>query len=527
MTYRSEKYKYLFLTFICLWSLNSLGQSFLELQKYVDEADLLAVDKAITKIQEADKLMQVANIYFNEAIELQSNDKLNEKTLKTKITKAKDKALSMQIQADKMYSIAYQTLYEICQRNLQTLDTIKSGDYDGYVKTAENMINNAYANRKEASGINNPYEKATLLNDAAGMENAAIENMIFVFKAQSGVTTILNRSDQVSEEDFKYQLEVPYTHKIVQVSENLAIDQSTVKKYEDYVTNESIPNPIMVTREGVVGLSEVTIDQARTLLLENPTGNIYANYGDYGIAQPELSETNSKISSETKEFTESDLRGVSYKDDNRELISAIEKSNQSREAFDISTITQYTGIRFMVQLAASRIPLTRSQVWAIYPGNATIEIVYEDSWYKYRLTGFRLFSEADRVADESGVEDVWVLAKYNGNSISVTEARERTRVMEADVNRQGRQIIENEIDYYIQIMVSQVRLSEGEMKSLHGYSDKCREIIEEGWFKYQVYAGTDYKMALSLRNEIDGEAFIVAYKAGSKRNIIQAPIQKK
>jgi hypothetical protein len=94
--------------------------------------------------------------------------------------------------------------------------------------------------------------------------------------------------------------------------------------------------------------------------------------------------------------------------------------------------------------------------------------------------------------------------------------------MEADVKRQGRKIIENEADFYVQVMASRVRISEDEMNFICGNSTNCREIIEESWFKYQVFSGTNYQEALSLKNKIPGKAFIVAYKGGMKQNLYKA-----
>lgn len=518
---------YSLLTILCLWNYNAEGQSLNDLQNYVTDKDKSAVSKSIDKIKQADELTREANEYYNEALELQSNYELDEKTLQKQLDKAEGKALSTQMQADKIYSSAYQSLYELSVKNLEASSTISYGDPEIYIKTAEEMMENASLKRKEALGTDNPYEQAAMLNDAAGMENTAIENMIFAFKAQSGEAIVPTVDDQVAEEyteyqepEYSYTEETSYQEEITQVNENLAVNQTVVKKYDDYVSDESIPDPIMVSGAGVVGVSEVSVDEARKVLHRSVSGDIYATYSEPEAVEPEPQD--SMIYPETQEYVEPAQEEYYPEEQYTEYSPPVTESVQTREAYDISAVTQSTGVRFMVQLAASRIPITRPQMKAIYKGSMTIEVVREDDWYKYRITGFRLFSEANRVAKQSGVRSAWVLAANDGNPVNLVEAREMSRVLEADVKRRGKGAIENGNDFYVQVMASKVRISENEMQSICGYSGNCREIIEESWFKYQVFAGTDYQAALSLKSQIPGKSFIVAYKDGAKYNLYKA-----
>ena len=514
---------------LCFWTLTVQGQDLIDLQNYVVEKDKSAVNKAIDKIKEADELTREANDYYNEALELQSNYELDEKTLQKELNKAESKALSAQMDADKIYSSAYQSLYDISVRNLEASSTISYGDPDIYIKTAEEMMENASSKRKEAMNTDNPYEQAAMLNDAAGMENTAIENMIFAFKAQSGEAIVTSQEDQAAEEysdyqetEYSYTQDESYSEDINQISENLAVDQSVVKKYDNYVSDPSIPDPILVTSAGVVGVSEVTVDEARRVLHRSVTGDIYATYSDEESSEPETQDS-IVPSPDIEEYVETTTEEEYYPEEQyNEYSPPVTESVQAREAYDISAVKQSTGVRFMVQLAASRIPITRAQMRAIYKGDLPIEVFKEDDWYKYRITGFRLFSEANQVAVQSGVRSAWVVASNNGNPVSLVEAREMTRVLEADVKRRGKGAIENGNDFYIQVMASKVRISEDEMQSICGYSGNCREIIEESWFKYQIFSGTDYQATLELKNKIPGKSFIVAYKSGAKQNLYKA-----
>jgi len=105
--------KYCLLILLCILAIKSSGQEISELNNYILGKDKNAVDKALEKIKEAGELTQEANNYYNEALELQSDYELDEKTLQKKIAKAENNALSAQMQADKIYSGAYQSLRQI------------------------------------------------------------------------------------------------------------------------------------------------------------------------------------------------------------------------------------------------------------------------------------------------------------------------------------------------------------------------------------------------------------------------------
>ena len=198
----------------------------------------------------------------------------------------------------------------------------------------------------------------------------------------------------------------------------------------------------------------------------------------------------------------------------------------TRKTTGISSISGPAGVRFAVQIAASRVPLTRAQLWAIFPGNFTVEVVPEGKWFKYRITGFNLFSDAERVANELSIGDAWVLATRNGEVINLVTAREATRDMESDLPGNAYSGKEARIDYYVQLAASRVRIPQEEIT---GYclTDKYREIIEQGWFKYQIYAGESYNDAVKLRSSLHCRSFIVGYRGGQRINYQPYIIQER
>jgi hypothetical protein len=518
------------------------------------------IDNALKDISEAGHLTQEANNYYNDALALQSNNELDEKTLQKKLAKTEDKAVALQLKADKLYAQAYKSLYELCLNSLKA-STVSYGETGSYEASAADMVSNAAAKRKEASDTKDPYKKAELLNDAAGLDAAAIENLIFALQVQNGITPKSAIQPEETEEPAVQPSNTVPEKKYAQPgrtqgslssgaverkSENLSVNQGIIEKYNDYVNDTSIPEPITINRSGVSGVRYVSMDSAISIFYAMHTGNtlIYTpaitpdeeeqqaviadSVGYLARTSAETTTTGEKIT-ESENITGTEGNKVSNtvsqtKTGKKETTQheQPEVSQKKRESVDISYSHQSTGVRFFVQIAASHAPLTRTQLWAIYPGNLSVEVVKEDSWYKYRITNFRVFSNANRVALESGVRSAFVLATEGDNRINLVDARDMTRVLESDLSRYGSTVINNGVDFYVQVAASRIRLSDDERSLYCGSANTCREIIEEGWFKYQIYAGTDYNQAVELRNRITGKSFIVAYENGTRVSLYRA-----
>jgi len=544
---------------ISIYKLPSLAQNFSGLYDIMTNKEKSTIDKALKEITEAGKLIQEANQYYNEALSLQSNYELDEKTLQSKLTKAEEKAISTQIKADKLYASAYKSLYEICSDILDR-SAVSYGEIDELKNSATELMNNAMPKREEAENIRNPYEKASLMNDAAGYEAAAIDNLITAIQIQNGISPAEPaRSDTeipyteeyvetITPSTFKSSGEVGYSSKVQQKSENLAVDQNVIEKYDEYVNDASVPDPIMINRSGVVGVDDVSVDNARNIFYNYHQGDQYIFSEQYSytpdlqaaiedsvrqvaLLDQELYEKSYDDSYETiqdrrDETKISDILGGKVKPEDqkryKEQTPDLESFEDSRLAYDLSSTPQATNINFVVQLAASRIPLARPQLWAIYPGNYTVEVMQEEGWYKYRITGFRLFSVANRVALESGVRDAWVLSYQHDSPVDLVEAREMTRVLETDVKRYGQTALKGQTDFYVQVVASRTRLDEQQMMMFCGVAGLCREIIEEGWFKYQIFAGTHYEEAMKLKDQLNVNSFIMAYERGTKVKLYKA-----
>ena len=491
--------------------------------QYFNEKEKEVVDKAIKSINEAGELTQQANADYSDALKLQSNNETEKQTGRN-LSKLESKAVSEQIKADILYSNAYNSLYELCILHLNTVGS-KDTSSTGYIFKARELMDKAATKRKEAADIRDPYNKATKLNDAAGSENAAIDNMIIAICIAHGDSSSksLMAGGQVEDAEVqnKILLSVEKTLNARDTNsktEKITVDQDLIQKYGNYVNDMSIPDPMVVNSAGVSGMNGFDADQAK---------NLYQNY-EAGTKSPSKNQNNSEIPAENVDSKGNATKLVPDKAGNSENQSINTNTTHSanpdvvnsNDVYDINMAQQNQEVRFMVQIAASRIPLTRAQLWAIYPGNLSVEVIRDADWFKYRITGFRFFSDASMVATESGAKNAWVLSASLGKEINLEKAKDMTRVLEAGSKQY--KYITGDIDFFVQVAASRVGLTDEEISNLCHSTSACREIIENGWFKYQVFTGTNYKEAIRLRKSMSIKSFVVAYKGGTKINLYQA-----
>ncbi|TVR68506.1 MAG: SPOR domain-containing protein [Marinilabiliales bacterium] len=88
------------------------------------------------------------------------------------------------------------------------------------------------------------------------------------------------------------------------------------------------------------------------------------------------------------------------------------------EAFD-------TGIHYIIQIAAHTGEIGERQLNAIYQGEERVSVMFEDGWYKYFIGPYETYEEADSAMKTSGLRNVFIAAYYEGQRISVGEARRR------------------------------------------------------------------------------------------------------
>ncbi len=508
----------------------SRSQNWSALYEHLDEKEKVEVDKAIKSIKQAGDITLEANEYYNEALHLQQSGDSTQSVDKKKLKKLESKAVDQQIKADKLFSEAYASIYQICTDHLKAMNKSETKNNDYQVKAAE-MMNMAFEKKKDADKNHDSYAKASILSEVTGQESAAIENMILAICAAHDDNSVAALSAGGQSEDAEVQNKILLsiekslsTEDTVTKNQHAVIDQDLVMKYAKYMSDQSSPEPITVNRDGINGIDGVDVDKLKRFYQSYYSWNTSLGR-DYNQVQSTVKDTGSNASKNLAASGSSNSLMDTTRDQelDRNNKSRVKKNTNNRSAVNTaSSIPNTSEVRFMIQIAASRIPLSRAQIWAIYPGNLSVEVVKEGKWYKYRVTGFRFNSEASMVASESGVKNAWVLATYNGKDIKLDKAIEMTRLMEADYIQNSHKPAEGDIDFYVQVAASKVELSDNTLSELCSNDNPCREVIEAGWFKYQLFAGTDYRDALKLRKNMSPKSFIVAYKGGTKINLYNA-----
>lgn len=79
-------------------------------------------------------------------------------------------------------------------------------------------------------------------------------------------------------------------------------------------------------------------------------------------------------------------------------------------------------IIFKVQIAAHTVPLTEEYLRTIYKGGMSIDMIYEDEWYKYSIGRYLSFEEATKTLEECKVRKAFIVAYQGGNKLTIQEA---------------------------------------------------------------------------------------------------------
>jgi hypothetical protein len=175
------------------------------------------------------------------------------------------------------------------------------------------------------------------------------------------------------------------------------------------------------------------------------------------------------------------------------------------------------GLIFRIQVAASRVPLTTGQLKRIYQGNYPLEMILEDSWYKYQFMGVRLYSDALQLVRNVTTTGAFIVAYENGTKINLADAVKKNKELENTVKMLGRKGQIQEIEFHLQLAASRVAMRPDELKSLYGGAEPVSVIYENEWFKYHLKAGNSPEMAEQFRQSCGiAKAFIVPYRRAAK-----------
>ncbi|MBA7510975.1 hypothetical protein ES705_02965 [subsurface metagenome] len=98
------------------------------------------------------------------------------------------------------------------------------------------------------------------------------------------------------------------------------------------------------------------------------------------------------------------------------------KSNEIKETFD--EYRDLAGLSkdkttIVVQIAATKLPMSYENLKKIYKGNEQINYIKEEGWHKYSIGNFRKFKQANTLRKKTGVTGAFVVAYKNGIKIDI------------------------------------------------------------------------------------------------------------
>lgn len=79
-------------------------------------------------------------------------------------------------------------------------------------------------------------------------------------------------------------------------------------------------------------------------------------------------------------------------------------------------------IIFKVQIAAHTVPLTEEYLRTIYKGGMSIDMIYEDEWYKYSIGRYLSFEKATETLEDCKIRKAFIVAYQGGKKLTIQEA---------------------------------------------------------------------------------------------------------
>lgn len=178
------------------------------------------------------------------------------------------------------------------------------------------------------------------------------------------------------------------------------------------------------------------------------------------------------------------------------------------------------GFIFKVQIAACKVSLDQKTTHAIYSGELDINETFEDTWYKYVIGEFNTYRKARELRDKVNIPGAFIVAYLNGKRINIstdmTDSKGTTSVKNYTGNPQ-------DLLFRIQIAASKEQLNEKVIKNIYSGEKSVVSIQEDGWYKYTIPMGSNFKEAKALVEKLDiPGAFITAYLKGEKMELSEA-----
>lgn len=182
-------------------------------------------------------------------------------------------------------------------------------------------------------------------------------------------------------------------------------------------------------------------------------------------------------------------------------------------------------ITYKIQIAASRVELTRPVLIEKYSGDERINNALEDGWYKYSIGKFSTYAEAQAFKEGANVPDAFIIAYKENEKILLPEIAEKVKRGEMEDPRKKNPTNSNTVVastlsglvYKVQIAATQIPARPSQVKQMYHGQQIVSIHQSKGWYKYTLGYFDTREKAENLRAKAGvPNSFVVAYKNGKE-----------
>ncbi|MBN2347948.1 MAG: hypothetical protein JXJ22_03870 [Bacteroidales bacterium] len=522
---------YIFFLFLLSNPILVSNGQYADISSIFDVSDTKKIEKADKMIQDADNITAEVNEINLEILSLQNNFELDEKTVQKKISKLEDKSVSKQFEAALNYQNANEIKYKIYSayaKKFRESNDNDNTDYVNYVlieEQASEFYNQAADKRKKLARIKDNTSKLASISEIQELENNALEKLSSVLSIYYGVSSAISYPEPVTRDIPQNNIEeqeIYYPEAQAEVTENyytppevsqpesttgdIRLNENQIQKYQRYADDPSIPEPIVINKDGVGDITSFEKDRIKDLWL--------AYQGDtttVGVRETELlAEELYEPVPEAVAISEEEHEGA-YEEE----IAVVEGE------VDENLIPADETVIYRVQLAADKTKLSQGMLQKLYYGNKNIEMINEGGWFKYSVGNFDTYKDADVFRKNAGLKEAFIVAYRKGTRfIPGIAAIEKEQVTAESITQT---ILPQELSFYVQIAASRLPLRKETLYAFYKGDYPVEVMVEDGWYKYRIGTFCLYSNAVKVRNITPVRGiFIIAYEQGIKQKLSDA-----
>jgi hypothetical protein len=511
-----------------------LDNSILKNTSWLEKPEVKKWEKQLSELEKAEKLLKESNDKYLEIGNKENDDNLDEEKKVKAVQKLEEEALNGSLKSLEKYKTIYLELNDIIDLKLKN----EHFSHPAY-KTMSNYLNQADSEYKKASEVEG-FSRTEKLTSANEFQLRAIENGINIFTSPS-----------VSYNE--YQSGVPEN---TVPEDDIVIDAALLKMYQDYKDNGTVQDPLTAYKLMNLQEDQVTYSSFEEIWYRYQNDDfekLQHNNASTGAVMTDSVESNktdilaennpnkqenlrekipqySNISTNQTITDSNNEKYVKDADANKEIAGISEQkdisSSEINEQAGSVSVKSYTtqgsmkaesgNYEFRIQIAASQTPLSINLIEAIYQNNLPVVEIKEGKYFKYQIKGFKSLTQAQRACSGTGVENAYIEAYKSMQRVQLSEAAAES----LNDNKSGKS---SRMEFAVQFAASKVRISDKRMSEIYNYPQDYRIVFENGWYKYQVYAGENLENAFGILEGLKKDkAFIVAYKNGEKLKLHNA-----